>query len=293
MNQEKKYFIFNKDNIVCFLFKYGDGSDFSFLNKAKYPYITYEGLDTWELEGINLGDDSCHYVKFDLLEFPEFIDTIQETEKLFKENKETYSSIIKKIIDLFQKYRGNKIDLNKLRGDIGEALFLLKCIDLGIIDQLNNDNFERQDNDTFDFVIGNKSFEIKTTSRRASEIKLNYRQNKNNLNIVVVKVDYFQHKSSQEYMNILDIYNEIIKRNIKLNSFLLDKKMFYEQYVDTINRNLININEVNYYFFDNKHLPEIFIKNDSSLKDIVFVLDATSSLMINEDFEKIILKILK
>lgn len=291
MENVKNYLIcqVNDDKNIILFFKDGDGSNFNFLKNNQFPYIKYDGCDYYDLQDEKYNDireDMYHRINFDLTEFPYFHDIINEFEKILdkKPNNKTYSDILYEMILLFQKYKQN-IDIKKLHGDIGEALFIYKLIKLGYIQHLNDINFEHDDNDAYDFILFNKIFEIKTCSYNKSEIKVNHKQNKEEVNFVVIKVNYYQNINNSHYLNILDIYKLIKNEGISLNSNLLEKETLYSLKKDEINKHLIDINEVGYHFINHEVLPSISFKNENIIKRIVFVIDVTNCVSLSSEFE--------
>lgn len=280
----------NDDKKIFMFLKFGDGSDFKFLENKKFPYIEYKGCKKWEINNNPKFDylkhDNYHNITFDLSEFPYFMEIIEEFEKLLdnKPDNKKYSEILKEMINLFQTYKTD-LEIEKLHGDIGEALFLYKMIQLGYIEHLNDIQMERNDNDTFDFIFQtNKIFEVKTTSNKKSEIKLKHSQCEKGVNIVVVKTDFYQNiNNDNKYKNILEIYELIKSLGVSLNSDLLEKEQYYHIKLDKINKHLINIENISFNFLNINSLPEVTIEKSGSLKDIIFVLDATHSLI--NDFD--------
>lgn len=280
----------NDDKKIHMFIKFGDGSDFRFLENKKFPYIEYNNCKKWEINNNSkfdfLKNDNYHNITFDLSEFPYFMEIIEEFEKLLdnKPNNKKYSDILKEIINLFQTYKTD-LEIEKLHGDIGEALFLYKMIQLGYIEHLNDIHMERNDNDTFDFIFQtNKIFEVKTTSNKKSEIKLKHSQCEKDINIVVIKIDFYQNiDNDNKYKNILEIYELIKSFGVSLNSNLLEKEIYYQIKLDKINKHLINIENISFNFLNINFLPEVTIEKSGALKDIIFVLDASHSLI--NDFD--------
>lgn len=280
----------NDDKKIHMFIKFGDGSDFRFLENKKFPYIEYNNCKKWEINNNSkfdfLKNDNYHNITFDLSEFPYFMEIIEEFEKLLdnKPNNKKYSDILKEMINLFQTYKTD-LEIEKLHGDIGEALFLYKMIQLGYIEHLNDIHMERNDNDTFDFIFQtNKIFEVKTTSNKKSEIKLKHSQSEKDINIVVIKTDFYQNiDNDNKYKNILEIYELIKSFGVSLNSNLLEKEIYYQIKLDKINKHLINIENISFNFLNINFLPEVTIEKSGALKDIIFVLDASHSLI--NDFD--------
>lgn len=291
-NNRKNHSIaqFNDDKKIYMFIKFGDGSDFRFLENKKFPYIEYNGCKKWEINNNPKFDylkhDNYHNITFDLSEFPYFMEIIEEFEKLLdnKPSDKKYSEILKEMINLFQTYKTD-LEIEKLHGDIGEALFLYKMIQLGYIEHLNDIQMERNDNDTFDFIFQtNKIFEVKTTSNKKSEIKLKHSQCEKDVNIVVVKTNFYQNiDNDNKYKNILEIYELIKSCGVSLNTNLLEKERYYHIKLDKINKHLINIENISFNFLNINSLPEVIIEKSGALKDIIFVLDASHSLI--NDFD--------
>lgn len=291
-NNSKNHLIaqVNDDKKIFMFLKFGDGSDFKFLENKKFPYIEYNGCKKWEINNNPkfdfLKNDNYHNIIFDLSEFPYFMEIIEEFEKLLdnKPDNKKYSEILKEMINLFQTYKTD-LEIEKLHGDIGEALFLYKMIQLGYIEHLNDIHMERNDNDTFDFIFQtNKIFEVKTTSYKKSEINLKHSQCEKDVNIVVIKTNFYQNiDNDNKYKNILEIYELIKSCGVSLNTNLLEKERYYHIKLDKINKHLIDIENISFNFLNINFLPEVSIEKSGALKDIIFVLDASHSLI--NDFD--------
>lgn len=165
----------------------------------------------------------------------------------------------------------------KLKGDIGEALLILKLANLGYDLQKY---LRPRDEELYDFYIDNTIIEVKNSSIRSNEIKINDSQmisdsDSKNIHIIVVKTKYSK-KALPNHKNILDIY-EMIDQKISLhNSLLKEKKNHYET-IDQqiIDNNSIDINDYSFSLMDYKKIIENKINKPSGLKDLIYIFDVS------------------
>lgn len=165
----------------------------------------------------------------------------------------------------------------KLKGDIGEALLILKFANLGYDLQKY---LRPRDEELYDFYIDNTIIEVKNASIRSNEIKINDSQmisdsDEKNVHIVVVKTKYSK-KALPNHKNILDIY-EMIDQKISLHHNLLKEKKNYYETIDQqiIDNNSIDINDYSFSLMDYKKIIENKINKPSGLKDLIYVFDVS------------------
>ncbi len=267
-----------------------DKSNFEFLNQQKN--ITYSKTK------YNYAPDVLvHSIKFDIKEISnQFKETlinhiVQQLERA--ERQETkYSEVFKEIVNFFIRNRKSS-KIEKLHGDIGEALFMLKCCQMGYSDQIAS-SYRKRDDNTFDFTFqrndNSEHIEIKTTSKSSKEIKVSSSQNKQDTNIVVVSCDFVECET-----NILDIY-DMLKNEYKCFPEQLAIKEFeYQNKSDEfVNSETVVLSEVNYNFFDSELIPSINwedIRNSNALKRIIFVITTNDDYLL--PFEEQIQNIFK
>lgn len=211
------------------------------------------------------------------------------TEFIDRHKHENLSSILK-LIEVFVNKISSELTFSKLEGDIGEAIFIKKCIELGfkkeIYDYCNN-NFDSEKR--IDFVINNKKFEIKTTTYEKQEINISDKQILENPNVVVITAEFSQNK-----IDIISLYKEIEKLfNDRLPAQLLINYLFYtkeEHYNFTKNRTLNNDKEIKFNFYDNSKLPKINIDGyDNIIKKITYTLNSYTEENNEEIFNKMLI----
>lgn len=271
-NKEK-----NKFNVYI---PYSESDNFSWLAKNKFKNITYLGI-----KKIEYGD--YHTIVFNDIDF-----LIDNENKSFKDmvlnslrdgyrNGLTYSESLQKVVEYFKSQISHS-KIETLHGDIGEALFIIKCLELGRKEIF--DSMRKNDYKSIDFSINKKLFEVKMTSKSASEIHISNTQfsSQNDVNYVVIKANFIQNKTT-----ILDLYSKIKNMsNANLPQLLATKETEYLMNEEIIKLESIDLDSVEYYFYNSNCLPRIEIKEVNSLKKMTFTLDATNSSMMNINFDK-------
>ncbi len=268
-NHKVKY----KDEEVVVMVPIGDGSKFDFIEDR------YQNIKYLERE---VGDGVYHCIIFNLKNNMQCMPICESfLEILDKKPQDVkYETSIKDIITFFERI-SSVSKAEKIIGDIGEALFILKLLELDLIREINDSLLHREDNDAYDFTFSNGNIiEVKTTSKFKSEINVNNRQNMNveKYNILICKIDTTQTKNNDKWKNILDIYEDI-KKKTNFNSFLLNKESKYKSDRELVEKFYINIETASFCMLDKEFLPQVQIIKEGALKKLIFVLDATSSII--------------
>ncbi|MDE6289240.1 MAG: PD-(D/E)XK motif protein [Ureaplasma sp.] len=194
------------------------------------------------------------------------------------------------LIEIFTRKISTELTINKLEGDIGEALFIKKCIELGFKEQIFNCcNQISKNEDRIDFLLKNKKFEIKTTSSEKHEINITDKQISENPNIVVITANF-----NKNDITIIDIYEEIkslcdnqlpqsLKDNYSYYTFEEHNNFIYNL---TLNKNL----PIKFNFYDNSKLPKINIDGyDNIIKKITYTLNSYNEENNEEIFNKMLI----
>ncbi|MDE6473045.1 MAG: hypothetical protein K2K73_01395 [Ureaplasma sp.] len=195
-----------------------------------------------------------------------------------------------KLIDIFATKISSEITFNKLQGDIGEALFIQKCINLGFKDEIYNSCNQLIDNEErIDFILNNQKFEIKTTTWEKQEINITDKQILEKPNVVVINATFNKNDKT-----ILDIYDEIKKEfNNNLPEKLNQKYLFYaqEEHKCFINNLTLNKNDsIKFSFYDEHCLPIVDIKNyENVIKKITYTLNSSTNNISDIEFNKILI----
>lgn len=225
-----------------------------------------------------------------------FIEITNLPDNLVKEISTTINGIIDnknisveeaidEVIDYFKKFKLSKEYSNELFGDIGEAIFILKCLQ----NKIDMTKFLRNiDNDLYDFYVKNQAIEVKTSSPDKNEFIIT---NEQLTQILDKKIIICKFKKIRGCMTILDIYDEIQKYST-LNNLLLEKKQKWINFQDE----LLLTNEPNYlldYTVDLENckigmlkpdkIPEIKIIKMNACKQIKFHINCTDSELENFD----------
>lgn len=300
-NNQKYLCLKNKSNdLFSFYFKDSNNENFEYLIKNNYQYIKYSKPKQYETNNqdenksnfndikdfFNDKNSKFHKVEFKLQSFPEFKENIFNLISDFIDNKpndSSYSEALKKIIKLFDKWKSSK-KFEKLLGDFGEALFFERCIDLGI------KNIKKDEEERFDFIINKNIFEIKTTIKDDPKIKITNKQITDNTNVVVIKITNTNcdlYNSQNGIINILDIYESIEQKQGELPKIFKDNKYYYTLDKDLTNSLIVDKKDTYFNLYKQEYLPKIdfkLIENNSKIKEIIFVLDATSEEISDNNF---------
>lgn len=182
-----------------------------------------------------------------------------------------------RIINFWKINNNTNLMIEDLKGDIGEALLIYKFAKLGYDIQ---NNLRNEDHDLYDFFFDKSIIEVKTTSVRSNEIKINDSQmisdsSDKDINIVVAKVKYLK-KTLNNHKNILEIY-KMIDEIYPIKKDLLEFKREEYERLDQqiIDNNSIDINDYSFSLMDYKKIIENKINKPSGLKDLIYVFDVS------------------
>lgn len=285
-----------ENNTISLYIKKGDGSKFKFIENNKYVNIKMD-QNIYSSEVLSHIDDDLEDGQYVCIKFShdssksnikKIADNIEEM-MLTKKSNETYEDILKNVIEYFETISSEQ-NIQKIRGDIGEALFILKCFNLNVISNIKGAIKHKEDNDNLDFTFKNgETIEVKTTTKIRSAINIGEKQTNienDNCNIVVIKVNSFERtKIDDNYLNILEIYDRI-SNFVFQNTYLSEKRQKYQNSNSLVEKNYVNINDVTMQFLKKEYIPIIKdIKNDEAILEIKFILDASLSVEKEEDFE--------
>ncbi|MGL4950933.1 MAG: PD-(D/E)XK motif protein, partial [Mycoplasma sp.] len=253
-------------------------SQVSKLEKINYPNFKYIPNKCIKSKD----DGSSKNVAFiKIINLPDnFIREMAVTINDIVENKDySVANAINEIIDYFKKVKFTKKVENELIGDMGEALFILECVNRGI----NCNDFVREnDNDLYDFKINNKVIEVKTTSPNKNEFNISYEQLTmiKDKSIVICKF-----KKVIGHSTILDIYNKIAEKGT-LPNLLIEKYKEWENVAnnsenaglaDLVKEYSVIESKVQLSLMKEKRLPIIDIIELNSCKKITFAINCTDS----------------
>ncbi|MDE5617536.1 MAG: PD-(D/E)XK motif protein [Ureaplasma sp.] len=286
MWKNNDFLISSKDeneNICIIFFKKGlvQEKDKKMINKID----SFNFLDTVELndyegiyEKIEINFSNDLDLKDSLIQF------LFNVKKEFDKNPNNDNPLIR-IINFWKLKNNTNLEIENLKGDIGEALLILKFAELGYDIQ---NNLRNKDNELYDFFFEKSIIEVKTTSVRSNEIKINDSQMltssiDKNIHIIVVKTKYLN-KVLSSHKNILDIYDAIDEK-IGLNNSLLKIKKETYQTLDQqiIDNNSIDINDYHFYLMDYKKIRDSKINKPKGLKDLIYVFDVSDLEKINDE----------
>ena len=277
---------YDKDVHKIYLYMKDDGSDYKWLAREQYKYISY--INNGISKILNEKEQKeciAHIIEFELTD-EQMGDCYF---KLFKNILDTYinklrgEDIVRNIIHQFQTLKNN-VDLIKLHGDIGEAIFIKKLIDLGYINEIQNAIDGKTDHyEIIDFQFKNRMIEITTTSKSNKIFKISQNQLNKNTLICVFTMNYYYIQNNDQYKTIINIYDEI-KKKIKFPYWLESKYMQYSQSDLTI-KNKVNLNEISCLFYNYSDFPQINLSGgkEDIIKDIILAVNATSD---SNDFEE-------
>lgn len=170
---------------------------------------------------------------------------------------------------------------NKIWGDIGEAIFILKTHEYTGVNVINK--IHNIDETLYDFSFKNQKYmEIKTTSLDKNEVILSNCQIDyvNNRDFIVVKFKVIENATS-----IIDIYNLIKEKVGPIIGTTLEENYDAYECCELLNQLTVNLDKVQIWKLSDKCVPQVKVENGSSLKKSKFYLDVTGGL---ESFENYI-----
>ncbi len=232
------------------------------IKKINLHFIKYAGK--WSLSNDNQVATNTYVVKFENMP-KHLLDSVCETiiEKVENENL-SEDKALNFVIDLFQKFKFKKEIKEKLIGDIGELIFMIKAKEVGI----NADQKIRlSDNNLYDFVFDKFYLEVKSSSKNLSEIIVDLRQieEAENKKFVVSKFQLLENQ-----LTILDLYNKLNSNN----ELILKKKKEYldlakdEMSQKILLENTIDLNKVECFVLEDQLVPKIKIIHEGGLKKV-------------------------
>lgn len=230
-----------------------------------------------------------------ILDFSEFLE-LKESFVIFLENAQNEiddENIFNKIINFLKVINNNNITIENLKGDIGEALLIIKYIELGYGSKIM-DSIRQRDDSVYDFYLSNNIIEVKNSSIRSKEIKINHNQIPNEMDkniIICVANTKNLKKVNENHKNILDLYNLIESHGIKLNNILKIKKSIYEQLnEDIIDNNSIDINDYYFSIILFEDIRKIKIEKLIGIKDLIYILDISKYSKVDDNYLVSIIK---
>lgn len=248
------------------------------IKKINFEYIKYQGKKRFKKENIEQNTiefQECHCVLFDSIP-KELVDEICNLidKKLKQHNyKVSFYECLAYVVSLFRKLIFPRKKDKELRGDICEAIFILKARELFNVDIAK---YYRGKDNLFDFYFdkAKKSVEVKGTTKCSGEIKINFRQINETTNRDFFVVEY---QFISDGYNILDLYEKIGIDKSEIIKQKYDKWKHYKDAEDDgkkliTERYLINLEHVQIYKYNNDLLPEINIKNYNSIKNVEITL---------------------
>lgn len=259
---------YNEEENSIDLYMKDDGSNYDTLAKKRYEYISF--LEKNIVEDLNTNEKKIAViVRFKLTSQNDYNRYLAAFNSILKNNNNKSENIINELIELFKKISYSP-DLKKLHGDIGEAIFIKKCIECGYRDQIIKSLENKNDgNEIIDFQFDNINVEIKNSSKSDKTFYINHEQINKNTIVCVFFVNYYN-GSLNEYISIIDIYN-MIKQYIGLPGWLQMKYDIYSSsYIELVEKNKIKWQEIDSYFFNYDYFPVVEIKDRKACNKIIY-----------------------
>lgn len=248
------------------------------INKINFQFIKYCGVKLFQNK--NKEKKYYHFVAFNSVPY----DMVETILSLIKRNLKKYEGslydFLNYIVSLFKKYVFPKNIENELRGDICEALFILKAKS-----ELNLDltKYYRSENELYDLYIkeSNTSIDVKGSTKNSSKIKITLNQinSKQNDDRVFYVVEY---QFIDNGKSIFDLYKKIGLENSSVIKNKYDKWLCHssddDSGKDLINKVfLVDEDNVNCFRFNNQLVPKINIDNNDSLIKADFYLSTKNA----------------
>lgn len=223
-------------------------------------------------------ETSSGKVKLHVLRFK---DINQEKEEIifsilsnYVETLDERRTTILDILETFSDYFSKKDDdfiIQKLIGDLGEIIFVLKLQELGID---YRKYYQLTEMALFDFNFNNHFVDVKTTSQYKKTIYLTKRQieAEKDVSFLVCEINKMSGKS-----NIIDLLNMVNDKNDIIN----EKIKYWTGKLKT-NSNIINSWTVDFqdvvtYFVDDKTIPSVSVLKNGGLIDMQLKISVASS----------------
>lgn len=200
------------------------------------------------------------------------------------------NKLTNKLIEIISFFKEEKINIDKkqLIGDLGEALFILECINLNLGKEVLS-SLRKNENDNYDFSLENNgSLEIKTTTKKGKQIKIDI--NQKNAHIIVVEL-----LLKYNGISINEIYDKILSFNLNLPILLKEKIQKYKTLIDKkIIQELCisSYDDVEFGILPNWDFPIIKIEKWNKCKSLLFVMDSITSKLDKDRFDEEIKKML-
>lgn len=252
------------------------------INKINFQYIKYKGIQ--KIGHLNEKNEQeteeYHFVAFESIP----IDLVREIEKMIitKLESENYTTnfyeCLSYVVSLFRKMIFPHQKDKELRGDICEALFILKAKkELGV----DISKYYRGKDNLYDFYFDKvkRSVEIKGTTKNSGEIKISYRQINESTERDFFVVEY---QFTNDGKNILQLYEEIGLDKSELIKSKYDKWKNYKDCEDDgkkviTEHHLVHDDKTIIYKYNSALLPKIDIKNLNSVKKVEVTLSTQNS----------------
>ena len=295
LRENKLVYVNPKDEIVQLIIKDNhDDSDFSWLKKNKYTNIEYVGQKRVVDHPI-YKDGSYYVINFkqsktiDTMIASRFVDFIKFNFESEKNEHKTNEEVLRDVIDYFSKYI-RSIEVQILKDNFAEALFLIRCIKLGLNDYilsiLNND-YTKPAN----LSINNNLYKIKSANLSKSDFRVDDETfNDFNMSYIVVKTEFIE-----DGLDILMAY-DYIQKHVGLNEYLLNKFNYYTDNFSIEFIKKVTVSNFDYSImdlFDKNDFPIIDIIEPRNLKKLIYVINATYSDSLKDDFNDAITKVIK
>ena len=249
------------------------------LSKINYPNFKYIGEQDIHNKDTNEERKSVHFIE--IVNLPDNLvkEVANTINYLLDDKSKTIADTIDEIFNYFKKVKFKKDIRSQLFGDIGEAIFILKCFE----QKINMMKcLRRNDNDLYDFKTNDRFIEVKSTSTEKNDFKISHEQltQAKYKDIVIVKFKTVQNEAS-----ILDLYEKINKHEI-LCDLLVEKKRFWEWINSSVEKDELNdiiddytviLDNCHLSVFKKENLPEVNVINQNACKKIEYTINCTES----------------
>lgn len=233
--------------------------NFEYVPVKKYDTINGP-INLHVLKFKNLDNDKKELIFYILKNYVEHLD----------EDKITILDIIESFSEYFSK-KDEDFLLDKLIGDLGEIVFILKLQDLDID---YSKYYQLDDNSLYDFNFNGHYVDVKTTSQARKLIYLTKRQAEaaEKISFLVCEINKLHGK-----LNIIDLLNLIEKKNKIIKEKIDYWNNKYKTNSSVIDSWTIDLTNVVTYFVDDKTIPSISVLKNGGLIDIQLKVSVASS----------------
>ncbi|MCF0218123.1 MAG: hypothetical protein HUJ42_03740 [Malacoplasma sp.] len=241
------------------------------LKKINRTFIKYAGK--YEFKNGQNQVVQGHLLKFENMPLSLLNEISNCAEYLIENEHYKINESIKLILALFDKHKFQKTIREKLVGDIGEAIFILKAKKCGI----NADEMIRiSDENLFDFVFNQTYVEVKSSTKNSNEIVVDNRQivEADKKVFVISKFQILENKT-----NICQLYEMINSSNpILQNNYQSYKYMMENSEIDKhiLLNTAIDLEKAECFLIDNNLMPRIKIEHEGGLKNIKIYVGITN-----------------